>query len=232
MSHTPYASALNPEMVEGPYYSNGGAQRSDIRERQDGVVLDLTLKVVDATTGLPLAGSDVDLWQSNATGHYSGYDANPDELPTDISNGQKATNPETYLRGKQTSDAKGNVHFKTIYPGWYVLRTPHIHLKIFTESRCNLTTQLYLPEKLNQKIFENDAYARTIEQDTHNRTDPVIGKFGGESPSVWIELEELAEGFSGSATISVDPNEDREPIFIPAGRVPPLGGFDHKIRVR
>jgi hypothetical protein len=91
---------------------------------------------------------------------------------------------------------------------------------------------LYLPEKLNQNIFENDAYARTIEQDTHNRTDPVIGKFGGESPSVWIELEELAEGFSGSATISVDPNEDREPIFIPPGRVPPLGGFDHKIRVR
>jgi protocatechuate 3,4-dioxygenase beta subunit len=232
VSHTPNPAVLNPEMVEGPYYSNGGTQRSDIRDGQDGVVLDLTLKVVNALSGLPLAGSDVDLWQCNATGHYSGYDASPDELPADISNGQKATNPETYLRGRQTADANGNVRFKTIYPGWYVLRTPHIHLKVFTESRCNMTTQLYLPEKLNQKIYANGAYARTIEQDTHNRTDPVIGKFGGESPSIWIELEELAEGFSGSATISVDPNEDREPIFIPSGRVPPLGGFEHKIPVR
>lgn len=232
MNDKQYVLPLNPEMVEGPYYANGGAYRADIRDGQDGIVLNLVLQVIDANTGQPLAGSDVDLWQCNATGHYSGYDANPDELPTDISNGQKANNPETYLRGRQTTDANGTLQFTTIYPGWYVLRTPHIHLKVFTAGRCNVTTQLYLPEKLNQDIFEHAAYHRKIRQDTHNYTDPVIGKFGGESPTIWIELDATAEGFNGSTTITVDPNEDREPIFIPSGRVPPLGGFEHEKPVR
>jgi protocatechuate 3,4-dioxygenase beta subunit len=232
MNDRKYASPLNPEMVEGPYYSRGGTYRSDIREGQDGVVLNLAIKVIDANTGQGLAGSDVDLWQCNATGHYSGYDADPDELPADISNGQKASNPEIFLRGRQTTDVNGTLQFITIYPGWYVLRTPHIHLKVFTKGRCNVTTQLYLPENLNQKTYENDDYRRTIEQDTHNCTDPVIGKFGGESPTIWIEVDETAAGFNGSATVTVDPNEDREPIFIPSGRVPPLGGFEHKIPVR
>jgi protocatechuate 3,4-dioxygenase beta subunit len=227
MTDSNYAVTPSPEQVEGPYYANGGDFRSDIRDGQPGANLDLTITVIDATTGSPLPNSDVDLWQCNATGHYSGFDADPDELPADLSNGHRPTNSERFLRGRQTADENGQVFFRSIYPGWYVLRTPHIHLKVFTEGRCNVTTQLYLPEETNQDTYADSAYARSIKQDTHNRTDPVIGKFGGEDPLAWISLEQCADGFSGSATVVVDPAENRAPIFIPANRVPPPGGFEH-----
>ena len=88
------------------------------------------ITLVDADSGEPLADVDIDLWHCNATGHYSGYDVDPDSLPENISNGQKATNDDTFLRGRLTTNTEGQVTFLTIYPGWYTLRTPHIHLKI------------------------------------------------------------------------------------------------------
>jgi len=232
MNGKDYARALNPEMVEGPYYGRGGPERSDIRDGQAGLPLELTITVYDGTSGEPLPDSDVDLWQCNATGHYSGYDADTDELPKDISNGQKPDNEDSFLRGRQVTDRDGRVRFRTIYPGWYVLRTPHIHLKVFTQGRCNITTQLYVPEALSQRIYGRTGYVRKIEQDTHNHTDPVIGKYGGENPAIWIDIGESADGFTGRASVTVDPTEDREPIFVPSDRLPPLGGFEHKIPVR
>ncbi len=41
-------SQPSPEMVEGPFYSNGGEYRSDLREDQPGQKLDLTITVVNA----------------------------------------------------------------------------------------------------------------------------------------------------------------------------------------
>ena len=61
-------SQPSPEMVEGPFYSNGGEYRSDLREDQPGQKLDLTITVVNAKNREPLAGVDVDLWHCNATG--------------------------------------------------------------------------------------------------------------------------------------------------------------------
>jgi protocatechuate 3,4-dioxygenase beta subunit len=227
------AAKENPEMVEGPFYAGGGEYRSDIRDGQIGENLGLRLTVLNCESGAPLAGVDVDLWQCNATGHYSGYDIDPDSLPTNLENGQSATNSERFLRGKQTTDVAGQVFFKTIYPGWYTLRTPHIHLKVFSGKKCNITTQLYLPEVLSQDVFQQkDAYRRTATQDTFNNTDPVIGKASGDADAMWTDIQPTADGFMGTATIKVDPKADREPIFIPAGYVPPLGGYDHKKPVR
>ena len=214
-------------MVEGPFYSNGGVYRCDLREGQQGRKLDLTIKVVNADDGEPLAGIDVDLWHCNATGHYSGYDVDPDALPTNISNGQKATNDETFLRGKLTTNAEGQVTFKTIYPGWYALRTPHIHLKILEGENCNTTTQLYLPEDLNQELYKAPDYARTAEQDTFNNTDPVIGNTPGDIQSLWIDVQKGPDIFLGSATLAITPGHVNDLIIVPPGRIPPLGGRPH-----
>ena len=220
-------SQPSPEMVEGPFYSNGGEYRSDLREDQQGQTLDLTITVVNAKNREPLAGVGVDLWHCNATGHYSGYDVNPDALPTNISNGQKATNNETFLRGRLTTDAVGQVTFQTIYPGWYALRTPHIHVKIFEGENCNTTTQLYLPEALNQELYQASAYARNVEQDTYNNTDPVIGNTPGDMQSLWIDIQKGPDVFLGRATLSVTPGQLNDLIIVPPGRIPPLGGRPH-----
>lgn len=214
-------------MVEGPFYSTGGTLRSDIREGRPGRNLDLTITVVNAANAKPVPGIDVDLWQCDATGHYSGYDIDPDESPENISNGQKATNDDTFLRGRQTTNALGQVTFQTIYPSWYALRTPHIHLKIFEGANCNTTTQLYLPEKLNQEIYANADYARNAEQDTFNKTDPVIANTEGDIGSLWVTVDTQPETFVGSATLAITPGKINDLIIVPPGRIPPKGGRLH-----
>ena len=58
MTGKQYVSPLSPEQVEGPYYSNGGEPRSDIREEQDGVTLTLSVTVIDGTTGKQATAGD------------------------------------------------------------------------------------------------------------------------------------------------------------------------------
>jgi protocatechuate 3,4-dioxygenase beta subunit len=224
--------AVSPEMVEGPYYSRGGEYRSDIRGNQPGQKLDLTITIVNTVSGEPLAGVDVDLWHCNATGHYSGYDADPDALPENISNGQQATNEDSFLRGRLTTNAAGQVTFQTIYPGWYALRTPHIHLKIFEGENCNTTTQLYLPENLNQDLYRRADYARKGTQDTFNNTDPVFGNTQGDTNSLWVDIEQRPDIFLGSARLAITPGNINDLIIVPPGRIPPLGGRPHDKPVR
>jgi len=226
------ASQASPEMVEGPFYSNGGKYRANLREGQQGQKLDLTITVVNAENGEPITGVDVDLWHCNATGHYSGYDVDPDALPANISNGQEATNDATFLRGRLTTDTQGQVTFQTIYPGWYALRTPHIHLKIFEGETCNTTTQFYLPEGLNQELFQTADYLRKAEQDTFNNTDPVIGRTPGDIQSLWIDVQKGSDIFLGTATIAIIPGNINDLIIVPPGRIPPLGGSPHDKPVR
>jgi protocatechuate 3,4-dioxygenase beta subunit len=226
------ASQASPEMVEGPFYSNGGEYRANLREGQQGQKLDLTITVVNAENGEPYAGVDIDLWHCNATGHYSGYDVDPDALPENISNGQPATNDDTYLRGKLTTNAQGQVTFQTIYPAWYTLRTPHIHLKIFEGDNCNTTTQLYFPEDVSQELYSTPEYARNATQDTYNKTDPVFGNTPGDTDSLWIDIEKGPEFFLGSAVISIAPGNINDLIIVPSGRIPPLGGRPHDKPVR
>jgi len=226
-------AAKNPEMVEGPYYAGGGKYRSDIRDGSSGENLELTITIINAEDRSPIEGIDVDLWHCDAAGVYSGFDTDPDEVPNDLSNGQIPTNADTFLRGKQTTTADGKVTFLTIYPSWYALRTPHIHLKIIENGTCNLTTQFYLPEQLTQQILESNAdYARRIEQDTFNQTDPVIATSPGDFENTWIDVKRGNDGFVGTASVYITPGEVHEPIHPTPGQIPPKGGRLHDKPVR
>jgi hypothetical protein len=77
------------------------------------VTLRLAIRVRDAESCEPIRNAVVDIWQSDADGHYSGVDDN-----------------ETFLRGAQVTNSSGIVEFLTIYPGWYQGRTVHIHAKV------------------------------------------------------------------------------------------------------
>lgn len=224
--------SASPEMVEGPFYGNGGPVRSDIREGRPGLGLDLTIVVRDAASAAPVAGVDIDLWHPDATGHYSGYEIDPDAVPGDISTGQAPSNDETFLRGRQTTDEEGMVRFSTIYPGWYRLRTPHMHLKIFEGADCNLTTQLYFPEAVSNRVYALPEYARVSEQDTYNGADPVIATTRGDMDSLWVETEEVAGGLAGKVELLIVPGNVNRPIHPPPGRIPPVGGRPHDKPVR
>lgn len=143
------------DVTEGPYFVDERLNRSDIRADpvtgvvKDGLLLLLSINVstLDTTTGVtrPLSGAYVDLWHCDAAGLYSDESANNTV-------GQK------FLRGYQVSDKQGKVQFRTIYPGWYSGRSPHIHCKVRQYSSSGtqtstLTTQFFFDEQLTQLVY-------------------------------------------------------------------------------
>ena len=144
--------------IEGPYYIDQRIVRSDIRESQPGVPLELELRLVNANAGCgPIAGALVSIWHCNAAGEYSGYlfnDPNvmPDVRAADATGHVPERDKERWLRGAQTTDANGKVTFRTIVPGWYTPRTAHIHVRAFLNEKTMITTQLYLPQAVNNSV--------------------------------------------------------------------------------
>jgi hypothetical protein len=131
-----------PQETAGPYPGDGsngpnvleasGVVRQDITSsfgtsttKADGVPLTVTLTLLDNANGcVPLAGAAVYAWHCDKEGRYSLYDSGLEN--------------ENFLRGVQEADANGEVTFKTIYPGAYNGRWPHIHFEVF-ESMNNAT---------------------------------------------------------------------------------------------
>ena len=134
---------LTPEATEGPFYFDPKLVRSDITEGKQGALLLLTVQIVEAKDCAPLQDTRVDVWHADALGLYSGYA----RLETGSAKGQ------TFLRGTQFTGTEGEVHFNTIYLGWYPGRTPHIHFKVFIDNRNVITGQLYFPEHITEHVY-------------------------------------------------------------------------------
>lgn len=220
------------EMTEGPYYGRASPFRSDIRENVKGTDFELVIKVVDATSGLPLAGYIVDLWHCDARGNYSGYEFDPDAQPESVEY-QMPTNKDTFLRGSQVTNSKGMVRFLTIFPGWYATRTTHMHLKVFQASTCILTSQLYVPEVFANSIYsEDNSYFRTVERDTFNQNDIVLARTAQSIDGCWVELRREDGKIHGESLLAVDPDARSVRRDVPPGFRPPLGGVPHEKKVR
>lgn len=226
-----HANIPAAEMAEGPYYGHGGPIRSDIRDGRPGKPMNLSIQIVNAATGEPVEGAKVDIWHSDATGHYSGYDFDPDQQPQSVVT-EMPTKPEIFLRGAQITDQDGRVEFKTIFPGWYASRTPHIHVKVFNDEKCVLTTQLFLPEAGTNTIYAEPEYERNVSQDTFNRTDTVIALTPDSVAGCWVNLELDGEGVRAAGTLAVDPAAESVQFDPPADFKPPLGGIEHQQDVR
>src|SRR5205807_1655868 len=116
--------------------------RSDVTEGQQGVPLTLTFHVyqVSGTTVTPVSGARVDIWNANALGVYS------DEA-------SEGTTGQTFLRGYQLTDATGTVTFRTILPGWYPGRTPHVHFMVRSLSSSGALTNLVTSQLFFDQSF-------------------------------------------------------------------------------
>ena len=142
------ACILTPEQTAGPFYFDADQVREDITDNKDGLPLKLQLTVVNSTDCKPIKDAIVDIWHADADGVYSGYkDRGLD------------TSKEKFLRGIQVTNSDGAVNFKTIYPGSYPGRVPHIHFKVYMDNKNFVTSQLYFPMEISRKIYKNhDAY--------------------------------------------------------------------------
>ena len=161
-----------PQETAGPFPGDGtngpdalslsGVVRSDIRSSiagasgvAQGVLLTVTLTLVDASGCAPLADRAVYLWHCDRDGNYSMY--------------SPAAASENYLRGVQASDAGGKVSFTTIYPGCYAGRWPHIHFEIYDSltaatggANAVSTSQLAFPESTSNVVYGQSGYEQSV----------------------------------------------------------------------
>lgn len=170
---------VRPELMLGPYFVDDQLNRSDIRydpledNVSKGIPLTLKINVLSAAKNscTPLEGARVDVWHCNALGIYSG-----------VSVGGFNTLGQKFLRGYQTTDAKGGVQFQTIYPGWYSGRTVHIHFTIRTKAAdgqdYQFTSQFFFSDRLTDIVHAKKPYARKGERNTRNADDNIY-KSGG-----------------------------------------------------
>lgn len=101
---------------------------------------------VRSTDGTPLAGAELDMWQADEQGYYSGFAPHL---------------PEGNLRGVVVTDDQGRFAIRTIQPapyriptdgptgnlieaaGWHPWRPAHLHLLVRAPGHRTITTQLY-----------------------------------------------------------------------------------------
>jgi protocatechuate 3,4-dioxygenase beta subunit len=154
-----------PEETAGPYPGDGsngpdvlsqsGVVREDITKSfgtasgvAAGVATTIRLRVLQLEDGesTPLEGAAVYLWHADREGRYSMYSS-------DIAD-------ENYLRGVQVADKDGWLQFKTVFPGCYAGRWPHVHFEVYpsvddatSASNRMRTTQLALPEATCREVY-------------------------------------------------------------------------------
>ncbi len=177
---------LTPELTEGPYYIAGEKVRRDIREGHAGRLLTLRLRVLDVAACSPIKGAAVDVWHADAAGVYSGF-------------GAGASN-RTFLRGIQKTDANGVATFTTIYPGWYMGRTVHIHVKVHVGGSVVHTGQLFFPDSLTDTVYKSAPYSARPNRDTRNAQDSIFVNGGKRST---LSLAKAGSGYIGAIAMGV-----------------------------
>ena len=127
------------------------AARRAVRAARTAPTSPATARVVSGRVtdvdGNPLADANLDIWQADAEGRYSGFMPGP---------------PEGNLRGQVRTDADGRYEFVTVIPGPYTIpldgptgkmtaaagwspwRPAHIHLIVSAEGYEPLVTQLFI----------------------------------------------------------------------------------------
>jgi protocatechuate 3,4-dioxygenase beta subunit len=176
---------LTPELTEGPYYVPNEKVRRDITEGRPGVPLLLKTTVVSASTCQPIKRAAVDVWHCDAGGVYSGV------------NGQSGT----FLRGIQYTDKSGLAIFDTIYPGWYQGRAVHIHVKVHIGGAVVHTGQLFFPDALTAKVYENEPYSSRGAPDTTDANDSIFRN--GGSKGMLTLTKQASGGYVGTILMGV-----------------------------
>ncbi|MGW2716563.1 intradiol ring-cleavage dioxygenase [Streptomyces sp. NPDC001492] len=196
---------LTPEQTEGPYYLDLETVRKDITEGKAGVPLTLRVKVIDTATCSALPGTAVDIWHCDALGVYSGY----------VAGG--STPDTTFLRGVQLTDSGGVAEFTTIYPGWYVGRALHIHVKThvggtvangkYRGGHVSHTGQLYFPETYNSRVAVLAPYRSNTATRTLNARDGIYRNGGSSTLLTLTQVgSDLGKGVTGTVVLGIDPD--------------------------
>lgn len=235
---------LAPDTIFGPYGVDEEIFRHDVREGQEGINMYLDIGVLDTNTCEPLPNAYLTIWHCNAYGTYSGFtkiDPNTAGLYTNAtSNADGTTDEKTFLRGVTATNDEGIAEFLTIFPGYYVTRSTHIHLTVQTNVSSNSSADYSYSAAAVQhvgQLFFNESFINTVYQQspynehltTLNRTTNdedsiyISSNSGGYSSIISVEYlgETLADGLVGYITVGV--NKTAEAVAVTGTNVNVLG---------
>ena len=145
--------SLTPSQTRGPFYPIPPIDKQeffdvDLTRKNEtaplavGDIIGVRGNVVDIS-GQSLDSVIVEVWQACESGRYN--------HPND--KGDSPLDPNFQYWGRMQTGTDGSFSFKTIQPGKYPGRTPHIHFRVVAPKREILETQLYFAsnEELNLK---------------------------------------------------------------------------------
>lgn len=199
---------VTPELTEGPFFINNKLDRKNVlgmtrrKSVTEGLPLKLKIKVYGLGKGKPevLKGAQVDIWQADTIGSYSGEPSSPIQA--------EDTTGQDWLRGYQDTNAEGECEFETIFPGWYLGRTTHIHFKIRVPAKggskaYEFTSQWFFDDSVNSKMSKTKPYRGG----PSNKSDGIYSAKQADGSTVGSHLHlktrELGEGKGLEGTFSV-----------------------------
>ncbi|WP_028469047.1 protocatechuate 3,4-dioxygenase [Neptunomonas japonica] len=149
------ASNSTPRATEGPFYPTESMRTQDIdndlvkvqgnNHKAIGEVITLEGTIKDQN-GAPLNGLRIEIWQCDLNGKYLHTEDTRTVMYDQSFQGF----------GHDITGPDGRYSFRTIKPGKYPGRTPHIHVKVLDSKRELLTTQFYEannPENIKDSLF-------------------------------------------------------------------------------
>lgn len=165
-SRSPAAGAQlapTPRQSEGPFYPvdwSGDTDNDLVRmegapAEAEGQVVHISGRILD-TSGAPIAGALVEIWQTDANGRY--------RHPGD--RGDRPRDDNFQGRGRTESAEDGTYTFRTVRPVAYSGRTPHIHFAVLTPDGNRLVTQMYL---VDEPTNERDPLLRRLGKQERDR---------------------------------------------------------------
>lgn len=162
----PNDCVMSPAETAGPFPIRNPTQlvRQNIIGGRKGIPLTIRIKVENTRNNCqPLQGALVDIWHCDAQGNYSEYRGQLD-------GNFRRTH---FLRGRQVTGSDGFATFKSIYPGWYPGRAPHLHLEVLRADETSLLiTQTAFPEEISKKVYATNDYKGIF--DTPNADDGIF----------------------------------------------------------
>jgi protocatechuate 3,4-dioxygenase beta subunit len=195
-SATSGSCTATADETAGPYPTNTPSSlvRSNIVDGQAGVPLTITITIKNTNASCAvLSGAIVDIWHCTALGYYSEYVDTPGGGYASVD--YKSAH---FLRGRQTTDANGQVSFVSIFPGWYSPRAPHIHVHVYNSAGTSLlVTQIAFPTDVCNTVYTTATdYKAHGTQDTANTDDMVF------SDSLNTELATVSGSVSAGYTLT------------------------------
>jgi protocatechuate 3,4-dioxygenase beta subunit len=157
--------------------------RRNVTENQAGVPLTVDIQIIDINTCAPIPRIMLDFWHCNATGVYSGVNANGNGNSNDTRNLNA-----TFLRGIQPSNSEGVVTVHSIFPGHYTGRATHIHIlghlnatlasnrTLMTSGQITHVGQMFFDQDLITQAETAFPYNTNTQSTTLNSDDSILAQ--------------------------------------------------------